>query len=149
MPFCETTHFGRMEYDDASSIHFAEGLPGFETEQRFVLIQRPDQHPLVFLQSLHTAGLCFPALPVRVVDPGYQPLLCERDLESLGFATQPAIGKDAALLALIAVHQDDPTANLLAPIVVNLATREAAQCIDAELRYSHQYSLIERLERAS
>jgi flagellar assembly factor FliW len=137
-----------MEYDPASAIHFAEGIPGFESEQRFLVIQRPDQHPLVFLQSLETVSLCFPALPVHAIEPGYQPMMASRDLELLGFTAQPVIGKDAIFLALIAVH-DNPTANLLAPVVVNLATCAAAQCVDAELRYSHRYSLIEKLERAS
>jgi flagellar assembly factor FliW len=98
---------------------------------------------------LETPGLCFPALPVRVVEPAYQPLLADRDLELLGFDKQPEIGTDAAIFAFIAIHKDDPTANLLAPVVVNLRTRAAAQCIDAEMRYAHRYSLLERLERAS
>ena len=66
---CDTTHFGCLEYDSAATIDFGEGLPGFEYERRFVVVQQPVNHPLVFLQSLQSAGLCFPALPVRVVEP--------------------------------------------------------------------------------
>jgi flagellar assembly factor FliW len=149
MPFCETLQFGRIEYDAASRLHFSEGLPAFESERDFVLIQRPEQNPLVFLQSVATPGLCFPALPVQVVDRAYTPALNEHDLPMLGFDRQPVVGTNALFLALVSLHEDDPTANLLAPVVVNLSTRAAAQCVDADMRYSHRCSLLARLEAAS
>jgi flagellar assembly factor FliW len=149
MPWCNTTHFGRMEYTEGSGIAFPEGLPGFEAERDFVIVQQPEQHPLVFLQSLATPGLCFPALPARVIDPEYRPSLSDRDLELLDFSRPPAVGPDAVFLALIALHEDNPTANLLAPVVINLQTRTAAQCIDPEMRYSHRHALIAALEAAA
>lgn len=149
MPWCNTTHFGPIEYTEADGIFFPEGLPGFEEEHRFVIVQQPQQHPLVFLQSMTNPVLCFPALPVGVVDPRYSPSMCEHDLELLGFSQLPVIGADAIFLALIALHEEDPTANLLAPIVVNLKSRTAAQCIDPATRYSHRHALIPALEAAS
>lgn len=149
MPWCNTTHFGRLEYSPASAIEFSEGLPGFEDEHRFVVVQRPDHDPLVFLQSLQTQGLCFPALPVRTIDREYELRLASGDREALGFGGAPVLGEDALALALIALHEQDPTANLLAPIVVNLRTQAAAQCIDPDMRYSHRYQLAAALEIAS
>lgn len=149
MPSCETTHFGRLEYAPPSTLDFTEGLPGFESERQFVVVQQPHSNPLVFLQSIETPSLCFPALPVRVVDPGYQPRISDTDRELLGFDGQPAIADDALILALISVHEEEPTANLLAPIVVNLGTRAAAQCVDPDMRYSHRQPLIPVLEAAS
>jgi flagellar assembly factor FliW len=149
MPWCNTTHFGRLEYSPASAIEFSEGLPGFETERRFVVVQRPDHHPLVFLQSLQTQRLCFPALPVRAIDSSYELRIGSGDREALGFENTPRIGEDALALALIALHEEDPTANLLAPIVINLRTQAAAQCIDPDMRYSHRYQLAAALEIAS
>lgn len=149
MSCCHTIHFGRLEYNSASAITFNDGLPGFEAERQFIVIQRPDHHPLVFLQSLRTPNLCFPALPVRAVDSGYELRVSETDREALGFDGAPSIGENALALALIALHQDDPTANLLAPIVINLSTQLAAQCIDPDMRYSHRYRLLPALELAS
>ena len=149
MSFCETLQFGRVEYDSASGLQFSEGLPAFESEHQFVLIQQPEQNPLVFLQSVATPSLGFPALPVHVVEPAYTPLLNDHDLSLLGFDSQPVLGTDALFLVLIALHKDDPTANLLAPVVVNLSTRAAAQCVDADMRYPHRCSLLAKLEAAS
>jgi flagellar assembly factor FliW len=149
MPWCNTIHFGRLEYSSTSAITFSDGLPGFEAERRFVVVQRPDHHPLVFLQSLQTPNLCFPALPVRAVDRCYDLRIDDTDRETLGFESAPRLGETALALALIALHEEDPTANLLAPIVINLRTQSAAQCIDPDMRYSHRYQLAATLELAS
>jgi flagellar assembly factor FliW len=149
MPLLHTAHFGPLEYTPASTLQFSEGLPGFESEHSFLLVERPAHHPLVFLQSVDTPELCFPALPVRVIEAAYEPQLDTGDLEILGFSGQPGIGEDAVVLVLIAMHEQNPTANLLAPIVINLTTRAAAQCIDPGMRYSHRHLLLPVLEAAS
>jgi flagellar assembly factor FliW len=149
MPWLHTAHFGALEYTPASTLKFGEGLPGFESEHSFLLVERPAHHPLVFLQSVTSPELCFPALPIQVIERGYQPQLGDSDVELLGFPKQPCIGEDAVILVLIAMHEQDPTANLLAPIVINLRTRAAAQCIDPDMRYSHRYPLLPILEAAS
>jgi flagellar assembly factor FliW len=149
MPWCNTTHFGRLEYNSASAIEFSEGLPGFEAERRFVIVQRPDHHPLVFLQSLKSDALCFPALPAQTVDSSYELHIGDADREALGFQAAPKLGADALALALISLHEEDPTANLLAPVVINLRTQTAAQCINPAMRYSHRHRLANALELAS
>ena len=145
MPTCDSTHFDQLEYNPADTIDFAEGLPGFESERHFVVVQQPVHHPLVFLQSLLSATLCFPALPACAIDPSYRPHLSPADLEQLGFVSQPDPNQ-AVVLALIAVHEENPTVNLLAPIVINLLTRAAAQCIDPGQRYSHRHSMVTTAE---
>ena len=62
---------------------------------------------------------------------------------------RPITPTTTAVLALIAIHEEDPTANLLAPIVINLQSRAAAQCIDPEMRYSHRHALASAVETAS
>lgn len=141
MLLCETTHFGTLEYSEAAIIKFSDGLPGFEGERHFVVLDRPGHHPLVFLQSIGTPALCFPALPAQVVDPQYELRLTEKDVQSLDLPASRCTQEQALCLALIAVHENNPTANLLAPVVINLTTRVAAQCIDPEMRYSHRTPL--------
>jgi flagellar assembly factor FliW len=146
---CETIHFGTLEYSAALAVEFEDGLPGFESERRFVLVQRADHHPLVFLQSVDTSGLCFPALPAQVVDPQYQLRLSDADSAALGLTGTATIAEQTLCLALIAIHANDPTANLLAPVVINLLTRTAAQCIDPDMRYSHRTPLPVAFEAAA
>jgi flagellar assembly factor FliW len=143
MPELETTNFGPIAYSEASVFEFPRGLPGFEERHRFVPVQNPGTAPVVFLQSVDVPSLCFTTLPVFVVDPGYHLQIAEQDLETLGFAceVQPRIGKDVLCLAVLSLREDGATANLLAPVVVNLKTRAAVQAVMEEVEYSHQHSL--------
>ena len=103
-----------------------------------------------FCKAFELQSLCFPALPVRAIDSGYELRVSEADREGPRFRECACNWRHgSSALALIALHEDDPTANLLAPIVINLRTQSAAQCIDPDMRYSHRYRLIATLELAS
>jgi len=141
---CETRYFGPVEYDEESVLVFPDGIPAFEQERRFVAIRQPLNEPLVFLQSLARADLCFVALPVHSICAGYRLQMAPEDLQALGLPPdrQPAIGREVLCLSLLAVEENaPPTANLLAPIVVNLRTQCARQAIQTGSAYSHREEL--------
>ena len=146
MPSLETRHFGVIAYQAEELIEFPGGLPGFEQQRSFVAIEQPETRPLVFLQSVAEPALCFLALPVLAIDPSYRLSIPSEDLRILGLPgeRQPAIGAEVLCLAIVSVAEGrSPTANLLAPIVVNLESRRAVQAIQTESGYSHQTPLIE------
>ena len=144
MPSFDTQNFGTVEYEGNSAVEFPQGLPGFEERRRFVALTFPDSKPLVFLQSLEDRSLCFVTLPVLSIDQHYRLEVCEEDLARLGLAPeqQPRIGKEVACLAVLTLQESGPTANLLAPIVVNIGTLKAVQAIAPESGYSHQHALL-------
>lgn len=131
MPTCDTRYFGRTAYSDDSLIHMPRGPIGFEDEMVFVLIQVPEQFPLVYVQSTRSAELCFLALPVLTIARDYELVLSPEDATSIDIPCEPEIGRDVLCLVLISTGDDGPTANLLAPVLVNLKTRRAMQCINA------------------
>jgi len=144
MPTIDTKYFGAMSYEEESCFDFPCGLPAFDNERQFLPLHVPEQEPLVFLQSTKTPELCFVAIPVLVADPAYCLAATREDLEivGLGTARQPCIGSEALVLALLAIRDQAPaTANLLAPLVINLANRRAVQAIRCDSRYSHQHPL--------
>ncbi len=144
MPAVETKYFGSLSYAEDSVFHFPHGVPGFEQEKAFVLIESPEKAPLVFLQSMTRASLCFVAFPILVVDQSYQLAIAPEDLDELGLDTgrQPALGAEVMVLALISLHdQIPPSANLMAPVVLNLQSRRGLQAIRRDTRYSHQHTL--------
>jgi flagellar assembly factor FliW len=140
----ETKYFGVQQYGDGALVEFPEGLPGFERERRFLPLEMPDQHPLVFLQSAATPALCFVTLPVLAVERGYRLEVAPADLETLNLdpAVQPEIGRDVLVLAIVTVEEAGITANLLAPLVINLANGRAVQAICPTPRYSHRHALV-------
>jgi flagellar assembly factor FliW len=144
MPCAQTKYFGTLTYNEESVFEFPLGLPAFEDEKRFVLIESAEHAPLVFLQSLIRPSLCFLAFPVLVVDRDYQLGICREDLEALGLDLdrQPELGREVLVLALVSVHDGfSATANLMAPIAVNLRTRCGLQAIRQDSLYSHRYPI--------
>lgn len=144
MPQCATKYFGQVDYPDSAVIHVPLGLPAFEDENQFLLIERNPTAPVVFLQSLQHPELCFLTLPILVVDPHYQLGIAEEDLEYLALETrrQPLIGSEIRCLAILVAAENGPaTANLWAPIVVNLKTQRAIQAIRVDSTYSQMHPL--------
>lgn len=145
MPLVETKYFGTLPYSDESVFDFPQGLPGFEIETRFVLMETPERAPLVFLQSITRASLCFLAFPILVVDSHYELAIAAEDLEALGLDTdrQPGWSGDVIVLALVCLRDEFlPTANLMAPVVLNVKTRCGLQAIRRDSRYSHEQPLV-------
>lgn len=144
MPEILTAHFGVIQYDPSQVCEFPAGIPAFDEEREFVLIQRDATGPIVFLQSLRQADLAFITLPVTSVDPSYQTAISPDDLEILGLPAgrQPQLGSEALCLVIITVTEGGPaTANLMAPIVISIATKRAIQAIQADSGYSHVHPL--------
>jgi flagellar assembly factor FliW len=108
-----------------------------------VAVRFEESDPLIFLQSVEDPGLCFITLPVLAVDPQYHLRVSSEDLGHLGMpaARQPQIGKDVLCLAVLSIRESGPTANLLAPVVINLRNRKAVQAVAPESDYSHQHVL--------
>ncbi len=143
MPSFTTSSFGTVCYQQESVVEFPAGLPGFEAKRKFLALHFADLEPLLFLQSLEEPGLCFITLPVLAVAPRYSLQVSSEDLAQVDLPTsaQPRIGKDVLCLTIITVREEGLTANLLAPIVVNLSNLKAVQAIAEDSGYSHEHVL--------
>jgi flagellar assembly factor FliW len=144
MSITETKYFGKISFEPDSELEFPCGLPGFESRKRFVAVTFPGSEPLIYLQSLEDPDLSFITMPLMAVDPRYRLNVNKEDLTLLGLptASQPRMGDDVLCLTVLSMREEGPTANLLAPIVVNLRNRRAVQAIAPEGEYSHQYELM-------
>jgi flagellar assembly factor FliW len=118
------------------NLEFPSGLPGFETYTRFVLEHRAEIAPIMVLQSLDSADLCFLAAPVNAIDPAYELAMTAEDQAVLGSTGE------ILCLAILSAAKDGPlTANLLAPVVIDARTGRAVQAVRCDSRYSHQHPL--------
>jgi flagellar assembly factor FliW len=144
MPVLETKHFGKLSYEPDSELEFPLGLPGFDDRKRFVAVHFVENDPLIYLQSLEDPALCFITMPVLAIDPQYRLKVSGEDLLRVGLnsARQPGIGDEVLCLTVLTIQETGPTANLLAPIVVNLRNRQAVQAVAPESDYSHQFALM-------
>ena len=97
-----------------------------------------EREPLLFLESEATDGLSFLLLPVGLIDPDYQLAMSKEDRESIGASEHSPL---LCLAVITAVEDSPPTANLLAPVVVNLQSGRAVQAVRADSIYSHRKAL--------
>ena len=146
MPQADTQQFGPIEYVSEDVIQFPVGLPGFEQERSFLLVAASKTKPLVFLQSLGRSELCFVTLPLEVVDPNYQLAVSAEDCKVLELssgqnleAVGRANGAGLRYLVIVSLTDSRPTANLLAPLVINLKGQLGVQAIRLDCIYSHQH----------
>lgn len=128
----DSLHFGTLEIDPARSIEFPLGLPGFEQCRRFSLFHEAGSaQPIVHsLQSLDD-----PALVFSVADPGlfgfhYQLTLSDEESRLLGVESPEDLAV-AVILRRAEGAASPVSANLMAPLVINLRTRRALQQVIA------------------
>jgi len=143
----QTKYFGILSCREEEVFEFLRGMPAFEDEKHFVLIELPENAPLVFLQSLTHPTLCFLAFPILVADRAYQLAVSVEDLTSLNLdrGRQPELGREVLVLALVSLHDRfSATANLMAPVVLNLKTHRGLQAIRQDRVYSHQHLIASR-----
>jgi flagellar assembly factor FliW len=142
----QTKYCGDVECPEDAVIHFPRGLPGFEGLRAFVCLERADTRPLVYLQSLEHPELCFLTLPVASIDSHHRVHLSPEELEDLGACDTE---RDLTCLAIVAITDAGPTANLLAPVVIDHSRRRGLQAIQYDSDYSHCHPLTCRSETAS
>ncbi|GAB3681667.1 flagellar assembly protein FliW [Angustibacter aerolatus] len=111
-------------------LELAEGLPGLPGMSRCVLVQLDDEGVLFRMQSVIDTDLKLVVAAPTLFFGDYSPEIDEDTAASIGLSDTA----DALLLVVVTVGASlaDSTANLLAPIVVNAATRQAVQVLQLE-----------------
>jgi flagellar assembly factor FliW len=113
--------------EDIPVIDMIAPMPGFPDHQRFALVQLDEAGVLCSLQSVEDPELRFLVVPPSAFFPDYAPVIDDATVSELGIASA-----DDAIVLLVVNPGDDAgaaTANLLAPVVVNLATRQGGQVV--------------------
>jgi flagellar assembly factor FliW len=115
------------------SLEFVAPFPGFPGKTRFALVALDEAGTLYALRSLDDPSLRFLVVPPAPFFPEYTPEIDDVTAAMLGLSRA-----EQALLLLVLNPGDAPgtaTANLLAPIVVNIGSRQAAQVVLAGNEY--------------
>jgi flagellar assembly factor FliW len=109
-------------------ITFVRPIPGFAGLKRFVLTSLADANsPICELRSLERPEVRFVVAMPGAFFSDYEIELDDQECDTLGLAEV----SDALILTVLTPGEDaaSTTANLLAPMVINSRTRDAAQVI--------------------
>jgi flagellar assembly factor FliW len=133
-----TKYHGEIEINEKDIFHFEHGIPGFLDEKQFVLLPLVDT-PFVILQSVRTPALGFVLIEPFSYFPMYEIELDDNTLEQLQITGE----QDVALYVILTVADpfDDTTANLQAPVVINVNKRLGKQVILTNTNYKTKHRL--------
>jgi len=119
---------GEIEVSPERVITFPAGLPGFEACRQFALLHAEgnDAPQLFMLQSLDDADVGFTVTTPDILGLNYEFALSDAEVDDLQL-TDPA---DVSVLLIVRRDGDNPVhANVMAPLVINTATRRGLQKI--------------------
>ncbi len=128
-----TERFGEVTYTSEDVIFFPRGIPAFEDKHNWILAGT-DDNAIKWLQSLDDGDLALPVTSPDAIQPDYNARIPEDDLTLVG-SVNPA---DLALLIVVSIPEAAPwnmTANLRAPILINLKSHKAVQVIALNEEY--------------
>ncbi len=116
---------GTLEVDESTVIELPVGLPGFPTARRVVILDADDVGAYCRLQIVGMPSVSFLAVAPVFFFADYVPEIPDDEAIALDIRGDD----DAQLLCLVTIDGDDITANLMAPIVLNVRTRVARQVV--------------------
>src|SRR4051812_7332901 len=134
----ESTRFGKLSVDDERVIDFPKGLLGFPNHMRFALIQTGEENYFFWLQSVDEPNLAFVVTDPSIFFKDYEVPIREETQADLELTNI-----DYAQVFVICNKVDEwLTGNLLGPIVVNAANRQAQQVVLTEKKWTTRQPLL-------
>lgn len=138
-----TARFGDLQIGDEEVIRIPNGVLGFPDRTRYVLVDSGDDTLVLWLQSLEDANLAFPLLEPKIFYPTYSVRLTPMELRDLKLESV----NQSVVFSILTITEDVTamTANLKAPIVVNLKEQIARQVVLSENEYGIKHSMFKEL----
>jgi len=144
-PVPGTTRLVSLPVAPSNIFHFPDGLPAFEYVHEFVLLCPPDIMPFFIMQALEPKDLTFVCIDPFLVCPGYSPVISEADVKALNLVRR----EEVFLFSVVTVRKNmgEITANLQAPVVINIQTGIGRQILCLEKNHPVRYPLMNALSR--
>jgi flagellar assembly factor FliW len=123
----KTSRFGAVDLTEEDILTFPEGLLGFTDLRKFVLLDDPNDEIFAWMQSCENPGIAFPILEPELFASNFKVELSRTDLEVLASKRDESF----RYFTIVTIPEDPTqmTANLKAPIVINVKSRRARQCV--------------------
>lgn len=140
-----TTRFGEIEIQQNEIITFEHGIPGFEEETEFVVMPYAEDSPFFLLQSAKTNFLAFLMTDPFKFFADYEFNLDDDSIQELGIEQ----AEDIAIFSLVTVRGQnvrDMTANLVAPLVINVKNNCGRQIVLEKSPYKTQHRVFKEGE---
>ncbi|HEX9059538.1 MAG TPA: flagellar assembly protein FliW [Clostridia bacterium] len=139
-----TKHFGTIEIDDKNIIAFPEGLPGFESDRKFAIVENNGEgHPFKWLQSIVNPNTAFVIVNPFDIIHDYDIEISDETVKKLEIEN---IG-DIVILSIVVIPQEvsKMSINLKAPVIINTKNGKGMQVILDTDKYCVRHYILEEL----
>jgi len=138
----QTKFFGETEINEESIINFSDGVLGFENNKNYIILNLFDNNSFVCLQSTTDSNTAFIMVKPWDFFADYEANIPNEDLNEIDIKNQEEI----ALYSIVSIPNDlkEATANLLAPVVININKKEGKQYVLREEKYSTKHFIFPR-----
>ncbi|TDO94442.1 flagellar assembly factor FliW [Halanaerobium saccharolyticum] len=142
-----TRDFGKIEIDKSDIISFNSGLPGFEKLEEFILLPLAEESPFIIMQSVEDPDIAFVTVEPGNLIQNYEFEISDKTEKKLKIESV----SNLLILNIITIKDDfkNSTANLSAPIVINLEEKLGQQVILDDQRYQVRYKIFAAAEEVA
>jgi len=139
----KTGRFGQLTVGDDEIIHIPNGLLGFPELTKFCLVDPGDETFILWLQSIDNSEIAFPLLEPKIFKPDYTTKLSAAELRELKLEQV----NHTSVFTILTIPEDvtQMSANLKAPLVINLKQQIARQVVLQENDYSIKHPIFKEL----
>ena len=139
--------FGKLEIDKSDIIAFNSGLPGFEDLEEFVLLPLAEESPFIIMQAVEDPDTAFVTVEPGNLIQNYEFEISDKTEEKLKIDSI----SNLLILNIITLKENikNSTANLSAPIVINLEEKLGQQVILDDQRYQVRYKIFDTAEEVA
>ncbi|MDR3605894.1 MAG: flagellar assembly protein FliW [Oligoflexia bacterium] len=130
----KTGRFGQLTIGDNEIVSAPNGILGFPELQKFCLVDPADDTLILWLQSVDHPEIAFPVLEPKIFRPDYTARLSANELRDLKLENV----NQSAVFSILTIPEDvtQMSANLKAPLVINLKEQILRQVVLQENEYS-------------
>ncbi|MCB9512677.1 MAG: flagellar assembly protein FliW [Deferribacteres bacterium] len=135
----EHPKLGVIAYSADDIFFFPQGLLGYERQKHYILVEREEHQPFLWMLNTEDTNLNFLIIDPQVFYPEYEPNISKRDLNELQIDNPQSL----FMYIIITLDQDihKSTGNLSAPILLNMTKRIGKQLVLLDDKYSTKYPI--------
>ena len=141
----KTGRFGQLTVGSDEIIKIPQGIMGFPELTEFCLVDSGDETLILWLQSLQNPEIAFALLEPKIFKSDYAVRLSAAELRELKLENI----NQSAVFSILTIPSDvtQMTANLKAPLVINLKQQIARQVVLQENEYTIKHLMFKELRQ--
>ncbi|WP_099354876.1 flagellar assembly protein FliW [Fredinandcohnia onubensis] len=138
----ETKYHGEIHIEEKDIITFANGIPGFLVEKKFIFLPFGEDTGISIMQSVNNAKLAFVVTNPFLFLKEYDFTIDDQVVEQLQLESE----KDVTVYVILTVQDpfEKTTANMQAPVIINSKKQLAKQVILTNTSYQTKHSIFEK-----